>query len=346
MLPIITGVAGVGLSTLVVLLLSHVVTIPSVAPELSSPSSASASASTTPSSSSAGTARRCEPERTSRRRSDGDEHLRSGRPLRRGNRGHRPPGHAGPQRRFPFRHGHRRQRDRRPHRRRRGHACSRRCWPRSDARYSRSPSGRRAFPGVRTIPPDRRRPRSTGGFFGGWAQVVQRRPVVTGGALVVLVALAAPFLSMRLGSADASSDPSGKVTRSYYDTMSSSFGDGFQSQLLLVAQTPNAHAQTAWASLVHELPAIGRGVGQCAHRAGGGTLSYVNVTPATTSQDQATTTLVSTRCARHRSSRPRRVPTSRSTWAGSPPAPSTTPTPSRTNCRCSWPSSPGSGFCC
>ena len=36
LLPIITGVAGVGISSLVVLLLSHVVTIPSVAPELSS----------------------------------------------------------------------------------------------------------------------------------------------------------------------------------------------------------------------------------------------------------------------------------------------------------------------
>ena len=76
---------------------------------------------------------------------------------------------------------------------------------------------------------------------------MQRRPVVTGGlALIALVALASPFLSMRLGSADASSDPTGKVTRTYYDTMSSSFGDGFQSQLLLVAQTPDAQAPTAW----------------------------------------------------------------------------------------------------
>src|SRR6202000_3274067 len=33
-LPIITGVAGVGLSSLAVILLSHVITLPSVAPEL------------------------------------------------------------------------------------------------------------------------------------------------------------------------------------------------------------------------------------------------------------------------------------------------------------------------
>ena len=138
-------------------------------------------------------------------------------------------------------------------------------------------------------------PPSGRGFFGGWAQVVQRRPVATGGlALIALVALASPFLSMRLGSADASSDPTGKVTRTYYDTMSSSFGDGFQSQLLLVAQTPSAQAQTAWASLVHELSAT-KGVASVSAPTvlSGGTLSYVNVTPATTSQDQATATLVS-----------------------------------------------------
>ena len=89
------------------------------------------------------------------------------------------------------------------------------------------------------------------GFFGGWAQVVLRRPVVTGGlALVALLALASPVLAMRLGSADVSSDPTGSVTRSYYDTMSSSFGDGFQSQLLARRANPDAQARTAWSSLV------------------------------------------------------------------------------------------------
>jgi putative drug exporter of the RND superfamily len=132
------------------------------------------------------------------------------------------------------------------------------------------------------------------GFFGGWARVVLRRPVVAGGlALIALVALASPFLTMRLGSADASSDPTGSVTRSYYDAMSRSFGDGFQSQLLLVAQTPDAQARTVWASLVRELPAT-KGVASVSAPTvlRNGTLSYVNVTPTTTSQSQATTSLV------------------------------------------------------
>ena len=134
-----------------------------------------------------------------------------------------------------------------------------------------------------------------GGFFGRWAQVVQRRPVVTGGlALIALVALASPFLSMRLGSADASSDPTGSVTRSYYDTMSSAFGDGFQSQLLLVAQTPDAQAKTAWQSLVEKLP-MAKGVASVSAPTvvGNGSLSYVDVIPTTTAQAQATSTLVS-----------------------------------------------------
>ncbi len=132
------------------------------------------------------------------------------------------------------------------------------------------------------------------GLFGGWVQVVLRRPVITGGlALVALVALASPVLGLRLGSADASSDTTGSVTRSYYDTMSTSFGDGFESQLLLVAQTPTAQAKTAWESLVRELPTI-RGVASVSAPTvlSDGTLSYVDVTPTTTSQAQATTTLV------------------------------------------------------
>jgi len=144
------------------------------------------------------------------------------------------------------------------------------------------------------IAPTRTTALSGRGFLGRWAEVVQRRPVVTGGfALIALAALASPVLAMKLGSADASSDPTGSVTRSYYDTMSSSFGDGFQSQLLLVAQTPNAQAKTAWVSLVHELPTIKDVASVSAPiMLSNGALSYVEVTPATTSQAQATARLV------------------------------------------------------
>ncbi|BEP14077.1 MMPL family transporter [Acidothermaceae bacterium B102] len=132
------------------------------------------------------------------------------------------------------------------------------------------------------------------GLWARWAGVVERRPLLSGvAALAVLVTLAAPALGLRLGSADASSDPSGTATRSYYNTMSSAFGDGFQSQLLLVAETPDQPARAAWTTLVGELPAV-PGVASVSSPTAltGSTLSMVTVTPTTTAQANATSDLV------------------------------------------------------
>jgi RND superfamily putative drug exporter len=129
-----------------------------------------------------------------------------------------------------------------------------------------------------------------------WALLVQRRPVITSVAsLLVLVVLAIPALSLRLGSSDASSDPKGTSSRSFYDTMSSAFGDGFQSQLLIVAETPDSQAQLAWTRLVAELPSIGGVASVTAPTQVGSTGVWtVTVTPTTTSQSKATSDLVTT----------------------------------------------------
>lgn len=141
----------------------------------------------------------------------------------------------------------------------------------------------------------RRAPASTRpGVWGRWAAVVERRPVASAAiALAVLAGLAAPALTLRLGSADASSDPAGTSARSYYDTMSRAFGDGFSSQLLLVAQTPDQPSRTAWDDLVRELPHVS-GVASVGSpsQVGSASLSMVSVTPTTTSQAQATSELV------------------------------------------------------
>lgn len=119
-LPIITGVAGVGVSSLAVILLSHVVTLPSVAPELGAliglgvgidyalfivnPAPQGASA-------------RCRPVRRDRH---SDEHLRAVCALR-GRHGHRrAAGPDRPQRRLPDRAGRSRRGDRIPDRHGRG----------------------------------------------------------------------------------------------------------------------------------------------------------------------------------------------------------------------------------
>ena len=134
------------------------------------------------------------------------------------------------------------------------------------------------------------------GFWARWARLVERRPVVAGVlALAVLGTLAAPALAMRLGSADASSAPAGTSARSYYDTMADAFGKGFDAQLLLVAQTPDSQARTAWTTLTRQLPEV-NGVASVGTPAAvsGNSLSLIQVTPTTAAQDQATSDLVHT----------------------------------------------------
>jgi RND superfamily putative drug exporter len=134
------------------------------------------------------------------------------------------------------------------------------------------------------------------GVWAWWARRVERRPVVAGVlAVAVLGTLAAPALAIRLGAADDSSAPTGTSTRSYYDTMADAFGKGFDAQLLLVAQTPDSQARTAWTTLTRELPEV-KGVASVGAPApvSGNTLYMLQVTPTTASQDQATSDLVHT----------------------------------------------------
>jgi putative drug exporter of the RND superfamily len=134
------------------------------------------------------------------------------------------------------------------------------------------------------------------GFWARWARLVERRPVVAGAlAVAVLAGLAAPALAVRLGAADASSTPTGTSARSYYDTMADAFGKGFDAPLLLVAQTPDSQARTAWTTLARELPEV-KGVASVGTPTAvpDNKLSMIQVVPTTASQDQATSDLVHT----------------------------------------------------
>ncbi len=72
-------------------------------------------------------------------------------------------------------------------------------------------------------------------FWEWWAAVVERRSAilsVLGLALIVIVAL--PFFSMRLGLADSGEDPSGSTTKQAYDLLAQGFGPGFNGPLQVV----------------------------------------------------------------------------------------------------------------
>jgi RND superfamily putative drug exporter len=80
-----------------------------------------------------------------------------------------------------------------------------------------------------------------------WTNLLQAHPMPLAlVALVVMGALAVPFLSMRLGSSDASSDPAGTTTRQAYELLAKGFGDGYNGPLQLVAEVSNAGQKQAF----------------------------------------------------------------------------------------------------
>ena len=88
------------------------------------------------------------------------------------------------------------------------------------------------------------------GIWGRWARVVQRHPwaaAVVGTA--VMLAIAAPALSMDMGFSDAGNDPAGSSTREAYDLLAAGFGAGFNGPLTVVAELPEAHDSTGLAQI-------------------------------------------------------------------------------------------------
>jgi RND superfamily putative drug exporter len=70
-----------------------------------------------------------------------------------------------------------------------------------------------------------------------WAHFVERRSaLVAFGALAVVVVIALPALGLRLGSSDASTDPTSSTTHQAYQALAHGFGPGFNGPLQLAGQ--------------------------------------------------------------------------------------------------------------
>jgi RND superfamily putative drug exporter len=77
------------------------------------------------------------------------------------------------------------------------------------------------------------------GFWYRWSRSIERRPALRAvAALIVVVLVALPVVSLRLGLADAGSDPAGTTTRLAYDMLAKGFGPGFNGPLELVTTLP------------------------------------------------------------------------------------------------------------
>ena len=81
------------------------------------------------------------------------------------------------------------------------------------------------------------------GIWPRWAAYVQKHPKpLAAGALIFMLVLAIPVLSLRLGSSDAGQDPPSSTTRKAYELLAKGFGAGFNGTFQVVAKTPNGKA--------------------------------------------------------------------------------------------------------
>lgn len=136
-----------------------------------------------------------------------------------------------------------------------------------------------------------------GEIVGFWARLsgyVARRPAILAVvAVLVMVVLAAPFVSLRLGLSDAGNDPSSSSTRKAYDLLAEGFGPGFNGPLLLVAEKDSQSDAIALERLVQTLqdePGVAAVVPYPSQSGAG--VAIVAVVPATSPQDAQTGELI------------------------------------------------------
>ncbi len=128
-----------------------------------------------------------------------------------------------------------------------------------------------------------------------WSHLIQRRPVpaaVVG--VVVLVALGAPALALRLGTADAGSDAAEQTTRKAYDLLAEGFSPGFNGPFVLAADLRGvAGGIAALAPTIDALRATA-GVAFVSEPQPNpaGDAAVVTVIPTTAPQEQATDDLL------------------------------------------------------
>jgi putative drug exporter of the RND superfamily len=137
----------------------------------------------------------------------------------------------------------------------------------------------------------------TTGFWPRWADFIKRRPIVPAlAALAVIVLVALPFFSLRLGLSDQGNDPVGTTTRTAYDLLADGFGPGFNGPLLLVADNAGP-ADTATLDRLSTDVAAQSDVAKVAPPIplpshDGRTVTLINVYPQSAPEAKATTDLI------------------------------------------------------
>jgi RND superfamily putative drug exporter len=128
-----------------------------------------------------------------------------------------------------------------------------------------------------------------------WARFIEARPKLPAVvALVTVVVVALPVLTLRLGLDDAGSDPPGSTTLLAYNLMAKGFGPGFAGPFELVAELPSASAVSTFQTITRELagqPGVAA-VGQPV-LSPSGQVAVAQLYPTTSSQSVQTSDLLS-----------------------------------------------------
>ena len=137
-------------------------------------------------------------------------------------------------------------------------------------------------------------PTEASGFWLGWAKFIEaRRGLVALVALAVVVIIAIPITQLRLGSSDASTDPSSYTTHQAYTALAKGFGPGSNGPLELVGHVSSA-ADTARFDHFLTTAAHTPGVASVtpAVRSPNGKVLLATLYPSTSPQAKQTVTLV------------------------------------------------------
>ncbi len=132
-----------------------------------------------------------------------------------------------------------------------------------------------------------------------WSRVIQKRPWTAAlVGVVVMLTLAVPMLSLRMGFSDEGNYPVGSTTRTAYDLLAEGFGPGFNGPFLVVTEVSGPEQFPAVLKLVEALnadPGIAQALGPIPSDMANPTASraaMIQVIPTTAPQAEATDDLV------------------------------------------------------
>ena len=131
-------------------------------------------------------------------------------------------------------------------------------------------------------------------FWYRWSRFIQRRPWTAAlSATAILLVLAAPLASIRLGFGDNGNAPESTTVRRAYDMLAEGFGPGFNGPLFITVQGDAAKTPEALQGFVDTLNATeGVAFAQGIPASQDGSLSLVMAYPTTSPQDAKTEALI------------------------------------------------------